>query len=204
MSDKRFLYFALGMLTVVGLGAVGIDDTGIQFPDGSMQSTAVVTFYERAAVSASDIDEETARGAAAELPLFSSGPFEAYGKCFADIDDDKVYAAAYVRTTKNRSLLDGVQLSGGLGGGTAGLFFNTDTFEGTRQIGVDNLAQTERGSYFGQSGIFFTNSHAISPDGESLLMWVNTASKNGPLPGGDGPYLAGDSCIWHGYYLATN
>ena len=76
--------------------------------------------------------------------------------------------------------------------------------ENERQIGLDNTAQSNWGSYYAEVGVFFTDAHAISPDGESLFMWVNTAAKNGPLTGGDGPYLTGDSCLWQGYYIATS
>ncbi len=49
MSNKRFFYFTLGVLSVVSLGAVtnqlvanglGLSDTGIIFPDGTVQTTA--------------------------------------------------------------------------------------------------------------------------------------------------------------------
>ena len=40
MRETRILYFALGVLLVVSVGAVGLHDTGIQFPDGSFQKSA--------------------------------------------------------------------------------------------------------------------------------------------------------------------
>ena len=40
MTENRLLYFALGVLVVVCVGAVGIEDAGIEFPDGSFQTTA--------------------------------------------------------------------------------------------------------------------------------------------------------------------
>lgn len=40
MTEKRLLYFALGALAVVSIGAMGIQDDGILFPDGSFQATA--------------------------------------------------------------------------------------------------------------------------------------------------------------------
>ena len=40
MMMNRLLYFALGVLVVVSIGAVGIEDAGIEFPDGSFQTTA--------------------------------------------------------------------------------------------------------------------------------------------------------------------
>jgi hypothetical protein len=53
MTEKRWLYFALGVTTVISIGAVtnqiapmasgsgvAVDDTGIIFPDGSVQMTA--------------------------------------------------------------------------------------------------------------------------------------------------------------------
>ena len=40
MTDHRLLYLAVGVLSVVSLGAIGIQDDGITFPDGSFQTTA--------------------------------------------------------------------------------------------------------------------------------------------------------------------
>ena len=54
MTEKRWLYFALGVTTVLSLGAVTnqlvpfvppgvtLDDSGITFPDGTIQTTAAV------------------------------------------------------------------------------------------------------------------------------------------------------------------
>lgn len=53
MSEKRLLYFALGMLTVVSIGAVSLHSNGIGFPDGSFQAVAAApagkAFYLTAA-----------------------------------------------------------------------------------------------------------------------------------------------------------
>jgi hypothetical protein len=40
MRESKILYFALGVLLVVSVGAVGLHDSGIEFPDGSFQKTA--------------------------------------------------------------------------------------------------------------------------------------------------------------------
>ena len=40
MMENRLLYFALGVLVVVSVGAIGIQDDGIEFPDGSFQASA--------------------------------------------------------------------------------------------------------------------------------------------------------------------
>lgn len=40
MKETRILYFALGVLVVVSVGAVSLHDTGVEFPDGSFQKTA--------------------------------------------------------------------------------------------------------------------------------------------------------------------
>jgi hypothetical protein len=40
MKENRILYFALGVLTVVSIGAVSLHNEGIEFPDGSFQATA--------------------------------------------------------------------------------------------------------------------------------------------------------------------
>lgn len=42
MKDKSLLYFAVGILTAVGIGAVSIGDNGIVFPDQSLQSRAAL------------------------------------------------------------------------------------------------------------------------------------------------------------------
>jgi hypothetical protein len=40
MKERRLLYFALGALAAVSIGAVAVHDEGIQFPDGTVQTTA--------------------------------------------------------------------------------------------------------------------------------------------------------------------
>ncbi len=40
MRETRVLYFALGVLLVVSVGAVSLHEDGIEFPDGSFQETA--------------------------------------------------------------------------------------------------------------------------------------------------------------------
>ena len=40
MKERAFLWFAVGVLSVVGIGALSLRDDGIQFPDGSVQTTA--------------------------------------------------------------------------------------------------------------------------------------------------------------------
>jgi hypothetical protein len=55
MTEKRWLYFALGVTTVISIGAVGnqlvplapspglaLSDTGVMFPDGTVQTTAAL------------------------------------------------------------------------------------------------------------------------------------------------------------------
>lgn len=166
------------------------------------------TVYKRGAVTEAASDPDVARANAAEVPLFSSGPFDVYGKCYADTDDDRVYAGAFIRTSKNRSILDNIASAGSglknLGGGAPTEFFNTGTPEEDRRIGIPNVAEAGEGKYFGEVVVWFPDIHAISPDGESLFGWVNTAAKNGALAGGDGPYRSGDSCIWQGFYIETS
>ena len=48
MIDHRLLYFVLGVLTVVGLGALGLRSDGIEFPDGTVQTTAASADPRRA------------------------------------------------------------------------------------------------------------------------------------------------------------
>ena len=59
MSERRFLYFALGVMTVVCVGAatnqivplvpagIALSNTGITFPDGSVQTTAAASDVRR-------------------------------------------------------------------------------------------------------------------------------------------------------------
>jgi hypothetical protein len=180
---------------------------GKDLKDGTLgfdKLAGLETVYERGTVSASATDPDVARANATEVPLFSSGPFDVYGKCYADTDGDEVYAGAFIRTSKNRSILENILESGALGGGAPDAFFNTDTDEESRRIGIPFSVAAGEGKYLAEVVVWFPDAHAISPDGESLFAWVNTAAKNGTLAGGNGPYLGGDSCIWQGFYMQTS
>ncbi|MCP4200619.1 MAG: hypothetical protein GY769_01635 [bacterium] len=50
MRETRILYFALGVVLVVSVGAVSLHDNGVEFPDGSFQETAAAGFTAANAV----------------------------------------------------------------------------------------------------------------------------------------------------------
>jgi hypothetical protein len=77
MNEKRFLYFALGVLTVVSVGAVSLHDQGVQFPDGTLQTSAAVAAAHPALSSFKHYCTETISATATfnscELPPVPAG-----------------------------------------------------------------------------------------------------------------------------------
>lgn len=174
-----------------------------------------VDSFKRVTSSASNGNIKTARAAAAEVALFSFGPFDVYGKCFTDTDgtlddepvntvaddNDGVYAEAYIRTRESNSLYDSD--NGTLSGNPA--FLNTNSPEvddannADTQVNVVTTAFNAPPANSAQidaddDGVFA----AAAPSGTSVVGQVSLSVKQGTLAGGDGFYGAGNVCVFWG------
>src|SRR4051812_21096906 len=56
--------------------------------------------YKRVGAT-SGASSSAARAAAPEVPMYSGGAFDVYGKCFRDTSTDTIYARTYIRTKVN-------------------------------------------------------------------------------------------------------
>lgn len=144
-------------------------------------------------VTATDgTDADAARAAAAKVELFRKGQLAVYGKCYRDTTADVVFADVYIETSANGALFDGDdELNGGSQGDTAA-YLDTNTPEDERQLetstdaGLDDTDASE--------GEFM----AIAPDGTKLVGQLSTAAKNGSPAAGNGPFGAGNVCLFNG------
>ncbi len=139
-------------------------------------------------VATAGLNEAAARAAAPENPLYSKGPLELYAKCFRDVGADRTFGEIYVRTTAEGSIMEG---DDDLPGGPLLTdFLNPDTLEVDRVLDGDSV--TGNDASYNES-----ESLAAAPDGTGLSILTGIGAKNGAVAV-DGPYGAGNACIFHG------
>lgn len=133
---------------------------------------------------------EAARSAAPEQVLFKAGALTVYAKCFTDTSGPTTYAYGYIKTSQNGALFDsdGDEAEGG----AVADFLNTDTLEVDRELAYDSTGANSATIY----GSHSTDFAAFGPDGTAISGFVPVAAKNGTLTGGNGPYGAGDACLF--------
>ncbi len=174
--------------------------TGADLKDGSVAAgdlapgTLVSTAKSVRVGATAAATEDAARAAAPEQVLFTDGPLTVYGKCYTDTSGPTTYATTYIKTTANRSVYAGGNDT--LEGGAIADYLNTDTPEIDREL-EDASAGANDADYWRS----ILTAHA--PDGTALAGTVAVGAKNGTLAGGDGPYGAGDACVFAGDF-STN
>ena len=139
--------------------------------------------------TASDDNEDTARAAAAEVPIATFGVFTIYGKCFIDANGDAgaplLRAEVYARTTQNGAILQGPE-SNILDGDPA--FLDTNTAEDSRRVDITTTSvrpvQTDMGE---------PQTTLVAADGSAFEFRISTGAKEGPVTGVWG---AGDRCAF--------
>lgn len=143
---------------------------------------------KRAAPSATNPDVDVARGEATEIPLFELGSVAIYGKCFKSAGT--LYAAHYIRTSADGAIFISPENSA-FGDPS---FLDSGTPESSREIfsadaGVNDFGYTTPSS-----------TYALTAAGKAYTAYTNVFVKQGTLPGGDGPYGPGDSCLFTGSF----
>jgi hypothetical protein len=172
--------------------------TGADVKDGSLAAadlaggtlTATAKSVRVGATAGATFD--AARSAAPENVLFSKGPLTVYTKCFTDVSGPTTWAYAYIKTSVNGAIFDGDDDS--LEGGATTDFLNTDSLETDREL-MDTNAGTNTSAFYANHSSDFG---AVAADGTTLIGQVNVGAKNGTLAGGNGPFGAGDSCVFSG------
>jgi hypothetical protein len=173
--------------------------TGKDLKDGSLGAADLAPGTLEPAMKAlrvaatSGATEDAARAAAPEQVLFSKGPLTVYGKCFTDASGPETYAYVYIKTAANGAVFDSDNDSAE-GGALAADYLNTDTLEIDREL-WDTSASLNTVSYEASHS---TDFGAFAADGTALSGLVAVGAKNGTVAGGNGPYGAGDACLFSG------
>lgn len=163
----------------VANGSLSADDIGDY--DLLDPSSVRVTATEAATLDA-------ARTAAPETPLFSRGPVSIYAKCYRDTTTGEIEGAMFTRTTANGAMMEG---DDDLPGGGA-VLLNTNTLETDRELDTQSETTANEASFDEQEGLL------MSPDGDGVNILTFIGAKLGNLPGGDGPFGAGNVCLFGG------
>jgi hypothetical protein len=136
---------------------------------------------------------EESRAASPEVPLFSSGPFTIYAKCF-DVGAS-TSSAVFIKTSQNGSILDSSQSS--LDGAP---FLNPGTLEVDRELRFIGTSVNSPAYSQADGGLFA----AMAPDGTVIHGDLQLGVKNGNPPGGNGVYGNGNICLFAGEMTALN
>jgi hypothetical protein len=135
-----------------------------------------------------------ARAAAPENVLFTKAPFTVYAKCFTDTSGGPTtYAETYIKTSVSGALFSS-DSDDKDGGALATDLLNTDTPEDQRQLRDTSAGPNDADLY----GYDYSDFTAVAADGSFLFGDTVVGAKNGTLAGGNGPWGAGDACLFLG------
>jgi len=149
--------------------------------------------YKKVVSSASDNDPNLARDAATEVPLFSVGAFDIYGKCFTDADAPATIVETYIRTREDGSIFSSV--TNALSGSPN--YLNVASAENTRIIGATSAGANAATVWPAYAGTFF----AAAPGGTGIQGVTGIAAKNGAPASGNGIYGNGNACIFGAHVI---
>jgi hypothetical protein len=180
--------------------------TGPQGPPGTTtesSSTQVVSKWSRkVAASAENSNPATARKDATPVSLFEDGPLSIYGKCFRDEDGNETFGETFVKTTMDHTIGDATVM--GVHDGTGGGYINTTSAETALKVGESQVSSTFKSSYgdaFAPAGADTFAIHA--PDGTAIMGWNVVGAKQESVEESDGPFGAGNVCLFDGYVFAV-
>jgi hypothetical protein len=157
--------------------------------DSATTLSGLKKWHARATSSADNATLATAIAQATSVPLATIGPFTVEGRCFTSAGT--LYSIILVATTEARSIFAGQTT---LPGGAAASYLNPDSLELTRYVTLTTAAANAAGASPG----YFSKFTAISPSGTHVIGYGNVYAKQGTLGAGDGPYGAGNVCLFEG------
>lgn len=164
---------------------------------GTVPSASTITGLQRKGVvkvsPTNGATSAAARAAAPEQPLVAAGPFTIYAKCYSDAST--VYAYTYIKTTQDGSVVDSD--SDDLYGDP---FLDTTTTETNRETMTTSVGSNSSSFY----GVHSSEVVAVAPDGTVLRADLSVAAKNGEIPGSQGVFGAGSSCLFTATGLQLN
>lgn len=166
----------------IGAGAVGSAQIGANAVGNSQ--TQLVKVFKGEVVSAG-ADEASAP----RIELGSVGPFKFYGKCF--LTAGKVQEKTYIELTSGQATLgseDGAEMPTN----TTQEYLTPSTPENKRAMEDDAVAEASKATAVSNDEEF----QARATDGTEITGLIGgTGAKEGSPAIGNGPFLAGDSCI---------
>lgn len=134
--------------------------------------------------------ETIARNNAPETTLFTKGALSITAKCFRDAAADETHGEIYGATTQAGSILRGNDTLDG--GASPSDYLTPSTDDIARQLDTQGTAG-------GADANYSEDEYALgAADGTSLIGETAIAVKNGTLAGGQGPYGAGNVCLFQG------
>lgn len=152
-------------------GSLSIDDLG---------DVSVTPLAQAAATPGAN--KEVARGAAPALPLYSNGPLALYGKCYRGVIEQQTTAGVFVASSLPNTVASGVESETPLvGPGTAE----------TNRVLAEVTTTGDPDAKGGASPV-----QATAANGVAIAGLVTAYAKQGDLPGGNGPFGAGEACLF--------
>lgn len=127
-----------------------------------------------------------AQTAAPETALYSNGPVDVYAKCFRDSAAGEIRGEIYARTTADGAMMEG---NDDLPDFNATLL-DAATVEENRELDTQNATVANTASFDEAEGLIAT------PTGEVDTLLTAIGVKQGALPGGNGPFGAGNVCLF--------
>ena len=130
-----------------------------------------------------------ARAAAPETLLYSADSIEVYAKCLVNTGVPAIRGAMYVRTTVDGAMMEGFDDLPGVDGSQ---FLNTSTAEVNRELMTVDAATANTASYDETEALI------TSAEGRAFHVLPNIGAKHGTPAGGNGPFGAGEICLFGG------
>jgi hypothetical protein len=145
-------------------------------------SPVKVTATERVTLAA-------ARAAAPETPLYSADSIDVYAKCLVATGPGVISGEIYARSSADGAMMEGTD---DLPGSEGTEFLNASTAEVDRQLDTEESSTANTASYNESEGLI------TSAEGRSFNLLFNIGVKHGTPAGGNGPFGAGNVCLFGG------
>ena len=161
--------------------------------------TGLVNIPLKRLVAVDGANFAAAQTAAPETVLYTKGQLSITAKCFTNLLGPQTYARVYIKTSADGAVLSSDQNN--LEGGASISYLNSTTIEDNRYI-AQSAASVAAGRFVDgdpEYGLFA----ALGVDSTALQGQVITGAKNGAPAGGNGPWGAGNSCVFYGSVFSS-
>jgi hypothetical protein len=160
----------------------------------SSVATQTVLPLTKTGSSATGATDDGAAAAATPVTLYEDSHFRIYGKCYVSTAvPEELEAKIYIATKQDGAIFDSDEDE--LSGAPANGYLNTGTEEPLRELIEDGaLPNSANMQYEGD-----TEFGATGADGYTIYGFVKVAEKFGTPPAGNGPYGAGNVCMFTGF-----